>query len=802
MQKKYSKVIVSSFVYIPRNELLDYEGAKARLTVQRKYEGEPVPLYDDSRSDVFGVPLYFFRNLHAIADTVEDLRVRDTNIHFSPKTPLWESQRAIASKYDELLKQGATGFVISAPPGFGKSHPKGTELLMYSGEVKNVEDVVSGDLLMGPDSTPRLVLNTHKGFGKIYRITPRKGDSWECNEPHVLSLKLSPFTQVSGNRKTRKYRAAEIINIPLDEYIRKSSTFKHRHKLWRTGVNFPSIPCPEIDPYLVGLYLADGTKRNNSTLCCGTEKIEAIDYVRSIWHDRIEKFERGAWYISLHGFFGTRKKLVTSDLQRNIPESYLFNSREARLQLIAGILDGDGSLVKDTVFDVICKDGHFKNQLLFLARSLGFAAYASECAKGIKSRDFSSTYWRITISGDTDVIPTKITKKRAKRRNQKKDVLVTGFSVEYVRDDFYYGIAVGGDHLYLLKDFTVTHNTVLLINMVSKINEKTLVVVPRSNLVQQWVDRFLQHSDIKEHEIGVALENRCSYVGKKVVIGLVHSIALDRYGDKFRHSFGCTVYDEVDRSVPPTTFAPVVGMFPSYYRMGASATIKRSDGLDKVFEAHMGQHYLYGSNENRMPARIIVHKFTESSGFIPHGSKTLNRRGMIISKLAANPQRHYLLVNYIKLVVNSGRRCLVLSDRTTQLSTIRDTLVSQGMKREDIGFYVRTMKEYDYKKKKWVSYQLSAQKRDRDASACKVLLGTYGMIAIGTDIPDLAGLVQATPQSDMEQSQGRIERMLVGKKEPIVVDILDTAYPDTVRWYRARQYRYNQKGLKIKYIGG
>lgn len=41
-----------------------------------------------------------------------------------------------------------------------------------------------------------------------------------------------------------------------------------------------------------------------------------------------------------------------------------------------------------------------------------------------------------------------------------------------------------------------------------------------------------------------------------MVIGLVHSLVRGRYGDDFRSSFGILVFDEVDRSVPPATFAP------------------------------------------------------------------------------------------------------------------------------------------------------------------------------------------------------------------------------------------------------
>uniref|UniRef100_A0A6M3LVR9 Putative helicase n=1 Tax=viral metagenome TaxID=1070528 RepID=A0A6M3LVR9_9ZZZZ len=74
------------------------------------------------------------------------------------------------------------------------------------------------------------------------------------------------------------------------------------------------------------------------------------------------------------------------------------------------------------------------------------------------------------------------------------------------------------------------------------------------------------------------------------------------------------------------------------------------------------------------------------------------------------------------------------------------------------------------------------------------------MIALGTDIPSLSGLIYATPQSEVTQSKGRIERVLEGKKEPIVVDIVDTYYKDTMRWAKKREKSYIAEGLKIKVL--
>lgn len=338
--------------------------------------------------------------------------------------------------------------------------------------------------------------------------------------------------------------------------------------------------------------------------------------------------------------------------------------------------------------------------------------------------------------------------------------------------------------------------TVCIIKMLKILGRTALVVVPRSNLIKQWIDRLLEHSSLLSSEIGWVEGGKADYKGKKVVVGLVHTLALDRLGREFRNQFGTVVFDEVDRSVPPETFAPVVTMFPARYRLGASATIKRTDGMDVVFNVHIGQVVITGADTNRMKPKVLVHLFDGSSGYVHEGSPKLNRRGMLLSRLAENENRNKLIAKYIKMIYVSGRRILVLSDRTAQLATLRLMVAKIGISLNETGFYVRTLPKGQSKR------TMGAKDRERVAIDCKVIFATYGMIHLGTDIPDLAGLIYATPQSEVRQSKGRIERICEGKLTPVVVDIVDTYYPDAMNWSYARQRRYTTEGLTVKFRGG
>lgn len=338
--------------------------------------------------------------------------------------------------------------------------------------------------------------------------------------------------------------------------------------------------------------------------------------------------------------------------------------------------------------------------------------------------------------------------------------------------------------------------TCMMAKMMADIQERTLVVVPRSNLIDQWFERLIEHTNLKRKDIGVARDGKIEWKGKKVVVGLVHTVGLDRFGQDFRNQFGCIVFDEVDRAVPPATFAPVVSMFPAKYRIGASATIERTDGMHAVFEQHLGEVKLKGLGAKRMNPKVIKVMFRESSGGVPEKLGAMQRRGMLLSRLANNPIRNQLIARWVKSLYDSDRKTVVLSSRKQQLVFLREAVKKQGVPDRDIGFYCGSLPG-----KGKATKTRSAEANKRDASACKILLGTYEYMGIGTDIPELSGLVYATPQADTRQTKGRIERYVDDKKNPVIVDIVDTAYLDALRWSKERTKRYMLDKMIVQEVG-
>ncbi|CAA6817681.1 MAG: Replicative DNA helicase (EC [uncultured Sulfurovum sp.] len=367
--------------------------------------------------------------------------------------------------------------IIAARPAMGKCLGKGTKVLMYSGELKKVENIEVGELLMGNDSTPRKVLSLARGREEMYWVRQNKGIDYRVNKSHILSLKRS--------RNEGKHKHGDVLNIEVSDYIDKSAKFKSNYKGYSVAIDF-SEKNLEIEPYFLGIWLGDGTSSNVEI---ATQDNEIVNYLGQ-YSDRLSLLVNSYFvegkcpmYRIGKGYTGgdvkkdisLQKKLRDMNLLNNkhIPKNYLINSRKNRLQLLAGLIDSDGYYDdKYHVMEITQKSKKLSEQIKFLADSLGFkCSFKSKMAR-IKSIGYECEVYRVRIVGNLDEIPTKIARKKARASASNRTHQHTGIKVEYDKVDDYYGFEIDGNKLFLLEDMTVTHNTSLVLNITQKAIER------------------------------------------------------------------------------------------------------------------------------------------------------------------------------------------------------------------------------------------------------------------------------------------------------------------------------------------
>lgn len=375
--------------------------------------------------------------------------------------------------------------VILAGAGSGKCLGRGTPVLMFDGTIKVVEDIVEGDTLMGPDSSRRRVLSLARGRETMYRVTPVKGSPFECNESHMLSLK---------NSTADRYYYGQIQDVSVKDYLGWSKTQKKCFKLYRVGVNFRRS-YSGMDPYLLGLWLGDGTSDLNG-ITITTIDPELKSYVSNFCGENgfkyVERIPKGRCSnVSIRQLITGRDKtgeyrkhpLVATmrrlGLHKNkhIPHSLRTAPRSVRLKLLAGLVDSDGYVHKGGC-EIATKFKALADDIVFLVRSLGLACYSKLKIKTCYNNGVSGLYYILSLSGDMSEVPTLLPRKKFEPRKQIKDVLNTGFSLTNLGEGDYFGFTLDGDGRFLLGDFTVTHNTHCLTNRVLYISD-VLKVPPK-----------------------------------------------------------------------------------------------------------------------------------------------------------------------------------------------------------------------------------------------------------------------------------------------------------------------------------
>ncbi|WP_338065402.1 replicative DNA helicase [Thiospirillum jenense] len=348
--------------------------------------------------------------------------------------------------------QNSELIIVAGRPSMGKCFGKGTPILMYSGDVKAVENIQVGDLLMGNDSTPRRVLSLARGQEKMYWIRQNKGLDYRVNESHILALKR--------RRNTGSHQTGDMLNIALTDYLHSAPKFRSHYKGYKVAIEFAEQPLP-IAPYFFGLWLGDGS---SSSVSIATTAQEIVDYLREY------AIASAEYLLSELGVLHNK----------HIPQLFLANSKQHRVQLLAGLIDSAGDyLPQCNTYEITQKNAHLAKQIKWLCDSLGFRTSLVAKQATIQSIDDRTTVYRVRFSGNLDTIPVKIPRKQATAWTSHRTWQQTGITVEYDKVDNYYGFVCDGNRLFLLEDMTVVHNTSFAMNMAEHVainTNKTVAV--------------------------------------------------------------------------------------------------------------------------------------------------------------------------------------------------------------------------------------------------------------------------------------------------------------------------------------
>ena len=377
----------------------------------------------------------------------------------------------------ECVHKSLAEMVHTLIAGTTGCHAAGEPILMADGTSKPVELINGGDRVMGGDGTPRTVLTPRWGEDTMYELDIRNRGTLKVNGEHKLIL-FNP--NWSGNHER---------TMTVNEYLKLPPYAQSRSRMCLcAGIeSFERATEQIIDPYLMGIFIGDGATNSRQGGCpnittADQEVVDAIyEYAGKIGCSiRVDHKPGNA--ASTYVFardpenYTVRNRSVVNNFtdqirsigldkigsgEKFIPDDYKYADISVRRELFAGLMDSDGYLNRNKMYDFVTKSKQLADDVTFVGRSLGLQVHVQKCQKGIKSIGFVGDYYRLGISGNLDEIPVRIPRKKyvPAEKGRHSSHRAT-FTITKIADrQKYYGFTCDGDHTYLTQSMVRTCNS-------------------------------------------------------------------------------------------------------------------------------------------------------------------------------------------------------------------------------------------------------------------------------------------------------------------------------------------------------
>lgn len=684
--------------------------------------------------------------------------------------------------------------------GCGKCFSLGTKILMYDGTKKSVEDIQVGELIMGDDSTPRTILSTCQGEEEMYEIVPNKGESFTVNESHILTLKASGQGRIEYSKSANLHIVKwfngtvctsrgfknildaelfsqtiphNVFDIELKDYLKLKHDAKWVLKSFWVPINYSSQPIT-LDPYYLGLWLGDGSE---GTTEITTMDVEIVNFLKQFANQQEVRFVPSAGKQIAYHFVGftyysnhilTKLKKLNLIRNKHIPLNYKANSREIRLQVLAGLIDSDG-YYNHGGYEIVQKRENLAYDIQDLCRSLGFACFVKPC-KGCwyKGEYKESIYYRVTFSGvGLENIPVLLERKKAHPRLQIKDVLVTSFKIVPKGVGKYYGFCIDGNKRFVLGSHMVTHNTSMSIYISIILKLKTVVLCHLDIVKSQWPDEYAKFS-------GGSIKVQYLKGTKKMdpdadvyIIGIKKVLNIPSNDLSL---IGTVIVDEAHISTV-TAFTQSLLKFRPRYLIGLSATYDRNDGLHKLLYPYYGSsdNFIIRKEKKEFKVFKVQTPYEPNIKYVRKNGQRIVDWVTVIKSIEENPLRWQNVVDVI--IQYPNEKIIVLCNRQAQAKGIYNLCIKYE---EDAVLLIGPTKVWDKSK--------------------RITVTSFKKGGVGLNMPDLTFAIIASDTSDVRQYEGRIRTT-----NNIIYHFVDH-YEAFEKHYKACEKWYIEKGATINVI--
>lgn len=378
----------------------------------------------------------------------------------------------VVNELQGLMDDKLDLLTISMPPGCGKALANDTLIITRNGW-KRHGDLVVGDEVVGLDGKFKQVIAVHPKCMLDRKVTFANGEQIICHERHEWMV----HNKHHPNTRYETLETKDIEKIGL-EYNGTEKKRGHRYTFMlpdrpKVVGEYKELP---LDPYTYGVWLGDGTNtepRISSPLSDKAiiEKIFA-NGVKLKWQTQHKT--TGVMYYGIDIRDNLQKMGMCYSgrrCQKYIAQAYLTASIEQRLELLAGLLDTDGTLSGNKYIYSTTEEA-LRDTFVRLVSTFGWRTCVRKYEPTISSFGIvgKRPYYTISFSPDMK-IPCALERKRNSGTSKQRGISIRNIEkCEPVEGNC---ITVEGDGMYLAgRTMLPTHNTTLAIFLLTWIAGK------------------------------------------------------------------------------------------------------------------------------------------------------------------------------------------------------------------------------------------------------------------------------------------------------------------------------------------
>jgi len=322
--------------------------------------------------------------------------------------------------------------------------------------------------------------------------------------------------------------------------------------------------------------------------------------------------------------------------------------------------------------------------------------------------------------------------------------------------------------------------TVLGVALISKLKLRTLVIVNRVNLAEQW------EGQIKKFTTSINVGkfyDHYNELGQDIDIVTIQSIAAYKDIDEITKNYGLIMIDEAHHVASPS-YERLIRKFHAKHIIGLTATLKRSDGLESIVTAMIGPVITEVGIDSKQIRRLLTVRLT--------GFKVSSTDELSISdayqKLYENKERNEMILNDIKAAFEMKKNILVLTDRISHIDILEKEIS------KTTNHLIVVHGRLNTKDKRESNEKLINQKEPF------IILATGKYIGEGFDDDRLDTLFLTMPfrwKGTLQQYVGRLNRVRQNKHEIYVNDYADIGVRYFSNMYLERLKGYRKMGYEI-----